>query len=315
MSVVHNFVLWLFVLLILSGATATDKLSAKKVVMEYLVNLPGQGILAGQEENNSSSDSQMEKLIRITGKSPALRGFETAAYSKDPMAEAIKSWKNGQLVTFGYHMGAPPLSDDEFNHSKGTSDITNCLTPGTDEYASFNEKLAQMATRLEGLRDKGIPVLWRPFHEMDGTWFWWSKEGCEPYKKLWVYMYDYFTETMKLNNLIWVWSASYEPESCWYPGDEYVDIIGSDVYLKKRDNDRWTEIFNQLKKMESNKPVALTENDLIPHPEVLIERDLNYIWFLTWHSRWLDSNEPAFLKMVYQHDYVITADELPDFSK
>ena len=87
--------------------------------------------------------------------------------------------------------------------------------------------LAKIAGYLRLLHDANIPVIWRPLHEAAGGWFWWGK-NADSFKKLWVEMFDYF-ETQGLNNLIWVWTSETN-DTDWYPGDEYVDIIGRDLY-------------------------------------------------------------------------------------
>ena len=63
--------------------------------------------------------------------------------------------------------------------------------------------------------EKEIPILWRPFHESDGTWFWWGAKGAEPVKKLYRIMYERFVGLHHLNNLIWVWNSHVKE---FYPG-------------------------------------------------------------------------------------------------
>ena len=289
---------------------ATDEV---REVLAYLHEIEGEYILAGQEENNQSTSSQDEKVFRITGKRPALRGFETAAYSTDPISAAILAWRrDGQLVTFSYHMGAPLLSDERFQYSKESADVRAAVTEGTPEHEALMAKLDAMAERLQRLEDAGVPLLWRPWHEMDGTWFWWSSDGCDPFRDLWRLTFDYFTVEKQLDNLIWVWSGDKEPGACWYPGDAYVDLIGSDTYFDEPDHDRWARIYDELQEI-ADMPAAITENDHIPHPDSLFARDAPYLWFLTWHSQWLDENPEERLRAVYTHDRVITADELPEF--
>ena len=280
-------------------------------VLEYIRSLEGKGILTGQEET-ANLNEHIEKVRGRTGRLPAIRGWDIRHNITDPIPEAIKAWtEQGQLITFGWHVGAPPF-EDSYKNSKRRCDVRKCLTPGTGEHRSFVDKLDRMADRLEVLRDRKVPVLWRPWHEMNGTWFWWSKDGPESFRDLWVFTFDYFTHKRKLDNLIWVWSASFEPSADWYPGDRYVDVVGSDTYLSARDHDRWAKIHEQLKAIAPDKPAAITENDQIPDPAVLQERGIDFVWFLTWHSEWLDENPEAHLRHVYHHPYALTADELPD---
>ena len=280
-------------------------------LLHYLQSLPGKGILSGQEET-PDLNKHMEKVLARTGKLPALRGWDVRFDVNDPMPEAAYSWyKRNQIVTFTWHMGSPPLPDS-YQNSKKQCNVRRCITPGTAEYESFIGKLDRMADRLQKLCDRQVPVLWRPFHEMNGSWFWWSKNGPDAFRELWIFVFEYFTRTKKLNNLIWVWSASFEPSGRWYPGDQYVDIVGTDTYFSKPDHQRWQRIYERLRKIAPTKPTAITENDLIADPAVLDDRDIDYVWFLTWHSSWLDKNTASHLHYIYNNQYVITIDELPN---
>lgn len=102
---------------------------------------------------------------------------------------------------------------------------------GTDEHGH---------SYLRQLRDARIPILWRPYHEMNGVWFWWcAKPGENGFKKLWIMTYDYLTRVHGLDNLLWVWNTNAPrdkqgdeagPYADYYPGSEYVDILAADVY-------------------------------------------------------------------------------------
>lgn len=87
-----------------------------------------------------------------------------------------------------------------------------------------------VARELLKLRDAGVPVLWRPLHELNGDWFWWGKCGPEAFQRLWKLLYTRYTETFGLNNLIWVFGYTSQPDAAWYPGDAYIDIAGADNY-------------------------------------------------------------------------------------
>ncbi|HUP78035.1 MAG TPA: glycosyl hydrolase [Pirellula sp.] len=104
--------------------------------------------------------------------------------------------------------------------------------------------LNEMADGLEKLQEQGHTVLWRPFHEMNGDtseggFFWWCNQNGEDFKELWIDMFDHFTRTRKLNNLIWIWSAfdsaGHKPYQDYYPGPTYVDVLGVDVYKDPAD--------------------------------------------------------------------------------
>ena len=121
-----------------------------------------------------------------------------------------------------------------------------------------------MADRLALLRDAGIVVLWRPFHEAAGNstiysdgkaWFWWGSDGAGPCVSLWHMMYDYFRER-GLDNLIWIWTSQTK-DAAWYPGDDYVDMIGRDLYNYSVDDASYN--FRYLTTYYPHKMVALSE--------------------------------------------------------
>lgn len=163
-------------------------------------------------------------------------------------------------------------------------------------------------------RKKGVNVLWRPFHEFDGQWFWWGKGGAENFKRLWILMYDHFTEDLGLNNLIWVLGYSHNGKDMkkWYPGDEYCDIVGADSY-EVAENGAEKRLYTGVNKVAKNrKPLWMHECGQIPTVEQLEKTPWGS--FMTWHTEWLiDTNTKESLNAIYNSDYVITLDELPSF--
>ncbi len=289
-----------------------------RTVMAFLNSIDGSFILAGQQENYTSTTAQMERIRQTTGKLPAVRGFDLREDAIDPTDEARRAWHTrGQIVTMSWHAGAPPLPDSYDNSIKSVEGgIAAVLTPGTPQNAAFMQRLDAVAAKLERLRRSEVPVLWRPFHEMNGDWFWWSKSGPAEFIRLWRFTFDYLTKEKQLHNLIWVWSTARVADPAWYPGDDVVDIGGCDTYLAPasgNDMQPWAESVAALRSaLRSLKPMALTENDVIPHPTKLFEAGYNFIWFLTWRDEWLSKNGDPHLKLVYNHAYVITADEMPN---
>jgi hypothetical protein len=91
----------------------------------------------------------------------------------------------------------------------------------------LHRDLAAIGELLGVLRDRRVPVLWRPLHEFSGDWFWWGKHGPEAFKALWALMYDTFTRRLGLDNLIWIlgW-AGQNIDPAWYPGRDQVDVAG-----------------------------------------------------------------------------------------
>ena len=103
-----------------------------------------------------------------------------------------------------------------------------------------------------------MPVLFRPLHEASGGWFWWGSDGAEAYKKLWKAVYEKLTNEYRLDNLIWVYNGQ---AAEWYPGDEYVDIIGEDIYPGTRQySPQSSKFIEAAEYSNSRKIVALSEN-------------------------------------------------------
>ena len=93
------------------------------------------------------------------------------------------------------------------------------------------EELDTLAAGLKQLQDAGVVVLWRPFHEMNGDWFWWGGKNPEAFINVWRHMFDYFTKTRGLNNLLWVYGPNHgKKTAAYYAGDGYTDVVGLDAY-------------------------------------------------------------------------------------
>lgn len=285
-----------------------------KNVYYFLQSKEGKAILAGQHEQDQCTKCESDRMQSITGKLPAVHGHDVAGYAVDPIPEAINDFNvRRQIPEFSWHVSAPGTSED-WTNVQINADVSRALQSGTSENASLNSKLNTMAARLQTLEDANVPVLWRPWHEMNGGWFWWSKNGGDTYKQLWIYTYNYLTTTKGLNNLIWVWSAAENelPNAGWYPGDQYVDITGTDTYTGNSNTANWLNHYNKHKSIAPKKPVALTETDYIPDPAQLQSGGNKMMWFLPWYGEYVDRNSQSYISQVYNSSYVITADEMPD---
>ena len=192
------------------------------------------------------------------------------------------------------------------------SDWNAVLTEGTEEYKAFIAGIDKAAKALKELKDKNIPVLWRPFHEFDGGWFWWGKGGAENFKKLWITMYERYTDYWGLDNLIWVcgFSGNGKDFDKWYPGDNYVDIAGADSYTDGAN----ASLYGQVKDtVGENIPICFHECGRVPTSEQLKTGGAGWVWFMTWHTDFItDKNDVNDLKNIFNDPYVITLDELPD---
>lgn len=175
--------------------------------------------------------------------------------------------------------------------SSTTFDPSQVLVEGTWQRDFFNEDLKKLADYMRPISDAGIPVIWRPFHEASGRWFWWGSEGPEVYKRLWQMMYKYLIEERELNNLIWVWTSdSKGNDEEWFPGNEYVDIIGRDLY-EVSDVDEFVNEFYNLAEKYPNMMIALTECGRISNISDIWEAGAKWAWFMPWYPSSIDNWE------------------------
>jgi len=283
----------------------------KELLLKYLNEMQGKGILAGQMDNawNDTIDT-VKRVFKDTGRYPAIKGFdylnirrpETGGGGSKQTAEAIEWWKNSPvrgkngIVTFCWHWRMPITGTDRTgrdNYSPGfvIPFKDGKLDQNDPKFALIMEDLNLVAAELGKLRDAGVPVLWRPLHEASNIngrpgWFWWGANR-ESYLALWAFMHDYFTNEKGLDNLIWVWNGQ---NKNWYPGPETVDIAGYDAYDGNRDSpgykpdyrNTWQYYYESIISWAPGKPAALTENGSIPDPDHLIREGTNWIWFMTW---------------------------------
>jgi hypothetical protein len=208
-------------------------------------------------------------------------------------------------------MGAPPNSDT-FQNSQGTANIASVLTEGSSANTSFKSKLDYAATELQTLENANVAVLWAPFHEAQPNgWFWWSKGTGAQFVQLWTYMYNYFTTTKGLNNLVWLMPFSGSPNASFYPGKNFVDIAGPDTYSTSQP---FTSMFTTTRNIVGTTiPIPLHENGLIPNPTDMFANDAApWVLFNTWAGYQISNNALSHVQSVYANAYTVTRDEVPN---
>lgn len=341
---------------ILTDSQATEE---TQILMNYLTEVYGNNIISGQQEiygggNDGNAELEFDWIYNLTGKYPAIRGFDFMNYNplygwEDGTTDRIINWVNDRngIATGCWHINVPKdftsykLGDSvdwksaTYKPSDTNFKTANAVIPGTKEYQYAKLATADLAEQLLILQENNVPIIFRPYHEAEGNgglngegaWFWWASAGAEVYKQLWEMLYTDLTETYGLHNLIWTYNSYvYSTSPAWYPGDDLVDIVGYDKYntvYNRYDGlsgvpneDAITSIFYQLVDLtDGTKMVAMTENDTIPSVKNLTEEKSAWLYFCPWYGEHLMSsafNYPETLIELYQSDYVITLDELPD---
>jgi mannan endo-1,4-beta-mannosidase len=192
----------------------------------------------------------------------------------------IETYKKGGIITISWHANNPKTNGDSWDTTPAVIDII-----GNGKLAAkFDSWLDNIAVFLKTLkyRSKPIPILFRPYHEMNGKWFWWGSPNCSSlnYIQLWRKTVYSLRDNHKLNNLLYVYSPNKlnpnEDYMEWYPGDNFVDILGIDIYDFNNSNDYITSVKNDLKTV---KDIALSKNKLFAFTETGLEKVSTPNWF------------------------------------
>lgn len=206
----------------------------------------------------------------------------------------IQQHKRGHWITLMWHCPPPHLGDDCRHHELWTMEQrpdqawwNELCEPNSALHQAWCKQVDRIAQHLKQLQDHNIPVLWRPYHEMNGIWFWWcNKPGTAGYQRLYRMLYQRFTEFHKLNNLIWVWNTNAPrdkvgdeayPYALFYPGDDVVDVLAADVYH----NDYQQSHHDQLLELGHGKLIALGEVGHVPTPALMAQQD-QWAWIMPW---------------------------------
>lgn len=303
-------------------------LEARKL-LEFLYSISGKKTLSGQHNYPGSRSGYSERAQEITGHSPAIWGqdfgFTGGRKDKDSISnrepnieEAIRQHKEGSIVTLMWHAVRP--MDEEPNGWKESvqNKLTDTqwrelVTPGTPLHNRWLDQLKVVAEHLTKLRDARVPVLWRPYHEMNGNWFWWGfRPGPRGTQALYRLMVEVFTGRYGLNNLLWVWNANKVndegnagPYRDFYPGHAYVDILATDIYH----NDYRDSHYTQLLELAQDKPIALGEIGQVPDP-VLFDRQPKWAWFMIWPDYLDGTNSHEAIQGLYEQPRVLSREEI-----
>ncbi len=289
----------------------------------YLMDSFTHNIHSGAMSLNAREEA--EWLFSQTGKYPALIGLDFmnhtrnySWYDKSVVVSEAGDWYNRNgLVAICWHWRDPSRATDEFYTSGTSFDISKITETTSAEYQAMLSDIDIIAGFLRQLNNDKVPVLFRPLHEASGGWFWWGAKGPEPCKMLWRLMFDRLVNHHGLKNLIWVWTTDAAANSLdWYPGDEYVDILGADIYASDGDFSSQVLTYNAIReKFGGRKMITLSENGPVPDPDLLVADRAHWSWFMPWYGDFIRDgviNPLSHWQKVMGHDYVVTLDEMPD---
>ena len=268
-------------------------------------------------------------------KSSEEQWYQGYTHASLEMAKTV--WKAGGIPAFNWHWKDPMKEVEAFyTQSSGNTPYTEfSITKAydseakkwkteSDEYKAIVRDMEIVADSLLTLQKEGIALIWRPLHEASGAWFWWGTDGAEPCVALYKLMFDTFVNKKGLHNLIWVWTTDEATDALdWYPGDEYVDIVGRDYYYYPREANHASLIssFEKVKEMYgAKKIVTLSENGSVPYPDSMKADGANWSWFMPWYGdyameSWANDNNAESWKTVMNNEYTITLEDMPGWDK
>lgn len=220
----------------------------------------------------------------------------------------ISLHRQGTAITLMWHAPRPGCGDavqdgDLWINSRPPATLWESLF---DEHSSIHADwcaaVDRVAAHLRVLREYGVPVLWRPYHEMNGGWFWWGKNP-EAFRRLWHLLHHRLTNIYGLDNLLWVWNPNAprdtpgdeaEPWAAYFPGGDVVDILAADVYH----NDFRDSHYYELLELAEGRPIALGEVGHLPCLEVLA-RQPRWAWIMPWGGLVFRFNHREAIRRLY----------------
>ncbi len=292
----------------------------------FLEENAGHTIISGQHTQTLAQE-EVTYIQKLTGFEPKLRGYELLAYSPNIVREGASEaclaevdedmgtledalqWakETSGILTFTWHWFSPIGGHDKSFYAINTDfQPSRVLIDGSEEQKAFDHDARIMAEKLIVFRNNGIPILWRPFHESEGTWFWWGREGTDIAIQLFQRLHRIYDE-YDLDNLLWVWNSSKG-----YPGDEYCDLISADYYLAKDEN-QTTDYANRFEELQNqvcdHRLIALGELGVLPDVDMLSISRVPWAYVMLWSKDFVlteEFNSDEKLRAFYQNPYVMT---------
>ena len=248
---------------VLGAATSRRRLidshatSETKALYHNLGKLARKHILFGHQHATEYGHGWYGEAARsdvksVTGSHPAVIGVDFSGLSgRSPQAierakESLRrqiadTYNRGGVTTVAWHFANPvtPQTGFYWKDSLSAPAVANLIPGGShyEEYKAILQTIGSLANSVRGNDGKLVPMLFRPYHELDGGWFWWGKPHCtaEEFTTLWRFTVSYLRDSLNVHNFIYVFSpdALFKTEAEYlerYPGDAWVDMVGMDDY-------------------------------------------------------------------------------------
>lgn len=324
-----------------------DSGRAAKELLGFLSENYGKYTITGQYASGEDN-SELDLIYRTTGKYPVIRfaNFDVARKQYDDSFKAVDAcadwYKNGGISCVSWFWSAPceksSIMADETDFSLKNAvtdydiaslseeDIRGLYGKGniSEECYSLILDIDNMAGQLTSLKNKGVPVLFRPLPEGSGNWYWWGADGAYAYKWLWDLVYKRMTGYFGLDNLIWVWNG--QSESTLVDRSTF-DIAAVDIYIdgQKDYGSKFYEEFAAVQQfVGSDKLIAISECGSVPDIDSSFRDNSVWSFFGIWYGKYIADENGEYsedftsrdtLARTYNSDGALTLDEYKEMTK
>ena len=222
-----------------------------RALLKFLYQISGKHTLTGQHNYAAEQGYSTQLMTRLAHKTPviygtdwgfAARGDKDSAYVRQQtVATLIEQYRKGSIIAICWHEVRPtqdePVTFRQSVRGKLTDQqFSDVITPGTQLYKHWCAQVDVIAGYMKELQDAHVPILFRPYHEMNGDWFWWGgRRGQRGTQQLYRQIFDRLVNYHHLTNLIWVWNCDRPAREDrqfvdYFPGGQYVDVLALDDY-------------------------------------------------------------------------------------
>ena len=297
-------------------------------LLKYLYRIQGKKTLSGMHNVLGRMSTCTDQVQQLTGKYPAIWGgdfgfadsthdIDNIKYRPLLVPEIIRQHQRGAIIVLSYHQANPAIGEPcafEGGIISKLSDVQwqELLTPGRPLYQQWAAQMDLLAGCLTQLQAARVPVIFRPYHEMNGNWFWWGgRPGAGGYRALWQQLYTYYTAHHHLNNLLWAWTPD-KPAAgveAYFPGSDQVDLLGTDIYPRQDSATYPQRWYDTLHRLAAGKPLGLSEHSQLVPTELLEQQP--YVWFMSWGGMLFNANTPAEIWRNYDSPRVLSVEDVP----
>ncbi|MBC7875375.1 MAG: beta-mannosidase [Ferruginibacter sp.] len=261
-------------------------------------------------------DKDRSDVKSVTGSHPAVIGVDfSGLYGRpDSMIEKEKislkryiseTYNRGGVITVAWHFNNPVSKTNFYwNDSTAVAAVKNIIPGGShhEKYKTILGTIARVVKSIKGNDGKTVPMIFRPYHEFDGDWFWWGKAHCtvDEFKSLWRFTVSYLRDSLDVHNFIYAFSpdCKFNTEEEFlerYPGNEWVDMVGMDNYADFGRDGKYN-LEAGLKKLKIVSDFALKAGKLAAFTETGLESIPNSTW---WTETLLKTLRTAKLQLAY----------------